>query len=402
MNILYVSSLCSKTKYSELFANSKNLPGMQAQKYNRLMAEGLVQNNGVTVHAISAPPVSRSTSRKMYFKTASEEASNATNGIKFSYVPFFNLPILKHISLIFNSYNICKKQIKLSKSSTNDDCAVVCDALSLCASYGALKAAKKYGVKSVGLITDLPDYLKSGESGLFQKLYKKVIEMCGSFVLMTKQMNEKINPQGKPYAVIEGQADISMHKKENLLADKFDKKICIYAGGIEEEYGLKILAEGFAAACEGGELADCELLIYGSGGYLAKLLEFCKVHPSVKYEGLKLNDEIIAAELKATILVNPRPSSGEFTKYSFPSKNLEYMASGTPLLATKLPCMPDEYLDYIYVIEDETADGICKAFKEVLGKSREDLHQKGADAKEFVLKYKNNKTQAGKVLDLLK
>ena len=37
-------------------------------------------------------------------------------------------------------------------------------------------------------------------------------------------MNKKINPENKPYRVIEGQADISMSASENRLENKFDKK----------------------------------------------------------------------------------------------------------------------------------------------------------------------------------
>ena len=48
-------------------------------------------------------------------------------------------------------------------------------------------------------------------------------------------------------------------------------------------------------------------------------------------------------------------------KYSFPSKNMEYMVSGTPVLTTRLPGMPMEYYPYVYFIEEESADGIAAA-----------------------------------------
>ena len=60
----------------------------------------------------------------------------------------------------------------------------------------------------------------------------------------------------------------------------------------------------------------------------------------------------------ATLLINPRFSNEEYTKYSFPSKNMEYMASGTPILTTKLPGMPKEYYEYIYLFEEESIEGM--------------------------------------------
>ncbi|MBQ8164553.1 MAG: glycosyltransferase [Clostridia bacterium] len=393
MKVIYVSSLCSKKTYTKLFGDMKHAPGMQAQKYNRLMAEGLAKNEGVEVTVISSAPVTRENYGSGKFSCAADKENN----IEYNYVSFSLLPVFKHISIIRNTYKKCLKMFKENSKISGEKAAVVCDVLSLSASYGALRAAKKCNAESVGLITDLPEYLGISENKLFKKIYDKVIDMCKSFVLLTEQMNVKINPTGKPYRVIEGQADINMSEEENTLDKKFNKKVCIYAGGIEVEYGLKILAEGFAAA----NIPESELWIYGNGSYTDELKEFCKKNPSVIYKGVVPNEEVVEAEQKASLLINPRPSSGEFTKYSFPSKNLEYMASGTPVLTTKLPGMPKEYYDHIYIIEEETADGISACLKDILSKDGTELFTKGASAKEFVLKYKNNKTQAGKVLELL-
>ena len=38
--------------------------------------------------------------------------------------------------------------------------------------------------------------------------------------------------------------------------------------------------------------------------------------------------------------VNPRQNNEEFTKYSFPSKTMEYLASGVPVVAYKLDGIP--------------------------------------------------------------
>lgn len=390
MKIIYVSSLCSKRTYKSLFGGTKYAPGMQAQKYNRLMAEGIAANDSCDVTVLSAAPVTRANHGGLSFSINPEKEG----GLLYDYVKFSLLPIFKHLSIIKNTQKKCRK---LFKSSESKDIALVCDVLSLSASYGALKAAKKCGVKSVSLITDLPEYLGISDNKLFNKLYKKVIEMSGSFVLMTEEMNKKINPDSKPYKVIEGQADINMSFSENSIDNKYPKKICVYAGGIEIDYGLKMLAEGFAKA----NIPDSELWIYGNGSYTEDLKKFCDKNPTIIYKGIAPNEEIVEVEQKATLLINPRPSTEEFTKYSFPSKNLEYMASGTPILTTKLPGMPKDYYDYIYTLDNETPDGISECLKEILTKDITELHKKGASAKNFVLTQKNNKVQAGKVLELL-
>jgi len=56
--------------------------------------------------------------------------------------------------------------------------------------------------------------------------------------------------------------------------------------------------------------------------------------------------------LKADVLVNPRENNEEYTKYSFPSKNIEYLASGNPVVAYMLDGMGDCYREYIYLLEN--------------------------------------------------
>ena len=96
-----------------------------------------------------------------------------------------------------------------------------------------------------------------------------------------------------------------------------------------------------------------------------------------------------------------RFSTEEFTKYSFPSKNMEYMASGTPLLTTKLPGMPKEYHHYVFLFKEETIDGYATAIREALSLSDEDLRSLGQKASQFVLLNKNNVQQGKRLLDFI-
>lgn len=59
---------------------------------------------------------------------------------------------------------------------------------------------------------------------------------------------------------------------------------------------------------------------------------------------------------QATLLVNPRKGHEEYTKYSFPSKTMEYMASGTPTIMYKLPGLPIEYEEYLVLLPDNSQE----------------------------------------------
>ena len=99
--------------------------------------------------------------------------------------------------------------------------------------------------------------------------------------------------------------------------------------------------------------------------------------------------------------MNPRPTTEEFTKYSFPSKNMEYMVSGTPLLTTRLPGMPKEYYPYVFLIEDETIDGYAKALADALSRTEDELVNFGQKAKKFVLENKNYIIQTRRIIELI-
>ena len=78
------------------------------------------------------------------------------------------------------------------------------------------------------------------------------------------------------------------------------------------------------------------------------------------------------------------------------------MASGTPLLTTKLPGIPLEYFNYTYTIDDESKEGLGKALIYVLGEKDEELVKKGKAAFDFVKEYKTNVKQGAIIVDFLK
>lgn len=172
----------------------------------------------------------------------------------------------------------------------------------------------------------------------------------------------------------------------------------MYAGGLFARYGLETLVQAVIKQ----DSSKCELRLYGSGAFLEELENnYCKNHSNIKYMGVALNSDVIKAELEADLLVNPRPTHEEFTQYSFPSKNIEYMSTGTPLVTTKLPDMPQEYYPFVFLLEDETVDGYSSIINNLLQLSDEDLLEKEKKAKDFVLSKKNNVEQTKRIKELI-
>ena len=106
-------------------------------------------------------------------------------------------------------------------------------------------------------------------------------------------------------------------------------------------------------------------------------------------------------ERDAMLLVNPRPTSEEFTRYSFPSKILEYMMSGTPVITTKILGIPKEYDKYLFYFYADDPLSMANDLRKLMDMSLKDLSRKGRDAREFVIKNKNNIIQAEKILNFI-
>lgn len=386
--IFYVYSNCSPQKYKSLVESSKIMILQQAQKYHQLMMEGLIANN-CDVLAMSSLPVNRELTKKIFFKAEDDEYKD----IKYKYLSFTNLPVLRNICIFIGSFFTALRK---------KDRICICDILNISISAGALLASKITGNKAIGIVTDVPGVFSDGKNDkipLIQKINGWILGKFDAYLFLTEQMNDLLNKdKQRPYIVIEGHVDIGMSDSNNLLDNKYDKNVCIYSGSIKKIYGIKLLVQAFLEA----KIENAELHIYGDGDYADELKEISRNNPCIKYFGVKPNAYIVAEQLKAALLINPRPTNEEYTRYSFPSKNMEYMVSGTPTLTTKLPGMPEEYNEYVYLIEDETVKGLSSALKNVLSKSREVLHEKGMKAKEFVLREKNNIIQSRKVLDLIK
>ena len=109
----------------------------------------------------------------------------------------------------------------------------------------------------------------------------------------------------------------------------------------------------------------------------------------------------VQLQKKATVLVNPRTNQGEYTKYSFPSKTMEYMASGRPVMMFRLDGIPGEYDPFLTYIPEESAASIRDTAESLRKLSPSELDEMGARGREFVLKNKNRNVQMRRVLDFI-
>ncbi len=187
--VYFFSNLVEEEIYRTLYTK-KERPGQQAQKFNRLIAEGFALN-GRKVKACTAVLASDA--------IVDYKFRRFRNHGMYRYSLSFNIPLVKNI------WNILAAFFYILFAEYGA-CAV--DVLSIDNAIGALLAAKLRGMPTTGIVTDLPEHF-SGD-GLYAKIVYRIMNWCGSYVFLTEFMDEKLNPEGKPWIVMEGLCDVNV------------------------------------------------------------------------------------------------------------------------------------------------------------------------------------------------
>jgi len=246
---------------------------------------------------------------------------------------------------------------------------------------------------------DLPEYMSSAKG-----IKKIILTIVGSIsyyiankanciVVITKEMGFRFNNKIEKI-LIEGIADIHTIETRARLDKK--KKYFLYSGTLDRRYGIRTLVEAYLKS----NVTDYDLYICGDGDEKKYVEKMSFLNPKIKYLGQIDRNSVLRLQKNAFLLINPRQNTAEYTKFSFPSKVIEYMSSGTPVLMFKLDGIPDEYYKYCFISEHGT-NNLSKKIFELSKMHPIILKKKGDAAQEFIIKFKSPNIQVQKILDII-
>lgn len=348
MKVLFICGAYADENEKEVISLSKGYVEQSANIFQKKIIKGLERSH-IDYKVISAPFIG---AYPMRYKKCRFNGFRSLQS-KYKYVSFNNIWGIRN----FSRASAIKNEIRRNIKEYVDDELLV---LVYCPHTPFLNAAVYAkslvpNSKICFIVPDLPQYMNVNENNRFLydiikkydiRIMEKFISAVDSFVLLTEPMKDVLNVGKRPYIVIEGLIDEEFVTPKNNVGDNI--KRIVYTGKLNKKFGIKSLVDSFMKIKED----NYRLILCGDGDAREYILEKAQVDNRIQYKGVVTPREAVEYINSADALVNPRPNNEEYTKYSFPSKNIEYLMSGNPVVAYMLDGMPECYKDFLYVIPD--------------------------------------------------
>lgn len=256
-------------------------------------------------------------------------------------------------------------------------------------------------IKICMVVPDLPQYMDLSENlspvykflkSIDLKQFAKENKTVDSYILLTEQMADALNVGDRPYRVVEG-----IYEATNGVSNKrAGIKTIVYTGKLNLAFGALNLVRAFHSI----QNQNIRLVICGSGEAKDEIAEIAAKDSRIDFRGQVTSDEARNCILDGDILVNPRPNDSIYTKYSFPSKIIDYLATGNPVVAFELDGMPMAYRDFIYYIPDNSIVSIANTIQRVLDADLKEIKDRTDKALRY-LNFKLSREEVAKsIMDL--
>lgn len=392
---LFLSSLIPDEEFNKLLSLDK-IPQMATHLFYWKFYRGMKMSelSDCNFYVISTRPITEyPTCEIKVVKKKTWKTSEGTLHELF----FLNFPVIRILTILCSCLFQSLRWGLLTKNKNKKGVIVDSTVPYLITGY---IISKLYRIPSIGIMTDPPNmhYKISWESSFKSKFRKingyivtSLLKKLSGVIALTKGLVDSYCP-GQPNLIIEGIIDLKNTQEKKYISDKPGGFILLYSGSLSKVYGILELINAFTKL----PFIDIELWLFGRGDIEDEIITFTKKDNRIKYFGFLENDKIQDYQKQASILVNPRPTNLPDSNYSFPSKILEYMQSGTPTLLTRLPGIPEEYNDYVFFTNGFDEVSIGEKIKELYNMDRSTLADLGQKAKVFA-ESKSIKNQGFKI-----
>lgn len=226
-------------------------------------------------------------------------------------------------------------------------------------------------------VWDFPDMMNNRNMGFFKKILKKIntdkvnsyVNDFDLFYYLCDGMKDRINSTN--YFVSEG---LISNKQINIIKEfkrnrkyKSDEFHIVYTGKLTTIDGVKDLVDAFV------QIKDPYLILdIAGGGELADYIkDASKRDQRIIFYGLLEKEEVCKLQSKANLFVFPRLPE-DYTNFSFPSKVIEYVIAGAPILSHDLKCFPIDLKNELILIQELNNANLKNDIERAIFKIRDD------------------------------
>jgi glycosyltransferase involved in cell wall biosynthesis len=390
----------------EKYIAREPFPPIQTHRFGWSLLAAIARGgSGWKVDAYSSVPISPFPHNPRWI--VEWQRGNSEHCRTLTVLPFLNLPIARHITRclslgaalvhwVFNSDRVVRRIILLHGVAS--------------AHLAAARLAQWIlGVRLVVVLTDplSPSVCRDSRIHAFAR---RLDRRCLSWLLrgvsgaitLAPQLAEHVTP-GAPVLQLDG---ILPEVFEGAtprtwgppIVGASEPRFCVmYAGGLCDEYGVGTLIEAFARLP-----ADRFILRVAGGGPMASRIQrITKSCKNIEYMGMLSADQLWQSMCSADLLVNPRPTGTHLARSSFPSKTLEYLATGTPVLSTRLDALSADYSDILLFAESDDVSGLALAIREAANAPVDRMKLLGDAGRAFVLQQRSAEAQGRRIAAFL-
>jgi glycosyltransferase involved in cell wall biosynthesis len=171
----------------------------------------------------------------------------------------------------------------------------------------------------------------------------------------------------------------------------------VFAGQLSVLNGVTLLLDAMKLL----DIPNLKVSILGGGEFADQVQDAANSDPRITYHGLCNHEEVLKIYEQADLLLNLRRTDYQTHRYVFPSKVVECLATGRPLLTTCTGHVEKEFSDLVFLLRDESPLALAEAIKNLSQLTKKEREVVGRKAKNHVLEHKTWEGHVSRIQDYL-
>lgn len=248
---------------------------------------------------------------------------------------------------------------------------------------------KKLGCIDIySILIDSP-FVDKNQSSIYLRWRKKIaakglekLNKCSGVILLNKHTADVVKLRVPHKIILLGFEPFEIgYSADHYCGIRGRKKRLLYAGSLSTVNGIKEMLAALTLLPEDEYVID----ICGQGSDDCLVEQFAQKHSNCRFHGRVEQTELNRLYENADLAMNFRLPDNDDNDYSFPSKLISYLYSGSLVISSDFSSMPDAYRDFIFIVKDLYPETIANEIERIFMLEETALTDIAARGRSFVL-----------------